>query len=29
LSLSELNAGIYFVKVQSGKDVFVSKITKN
>jgi hypothetical protein len=29
LSLSELNAGIYFVKVQSGSEVYVSKITKN
>jgi hypothetical protein len=29
LSVSNLNAGIYFVKVQSGDNVYVSKITKN
>jgi hypothetical protein len=29
LSLSELNAGIYFIKVQSGSDVYINKITKN
>jgi len=29
LSLSELNAGIYFIKVQSGNDVYINKITKN
>ena len=29
LSLSELNAGVYFVKVQSGNNVYVNKITKN
>ena len=29
LSISNLNAGIYFIKVQSGNNVYINKITKN